>query len=211
MITPDNYAHWLAVARRHAWRADEAADLLHNALITAIAAGRQDLTDAANAAWFVGVIRNTALMEARSAGRRKRREVGQAPIEQAKASSNDEVEAWLAAVSLLPRGARSVAVLALHGLNRKEIASILGLNDASLRQRLTSVRKAMIKLDPAARPADLPNLRSTIRTRLELGLLRRALLSVLLREGDLGTHDPDGHLIVLSKKSSHNRVPRQHE
>jgi len=57
----------------------------------------------------------------------------------------------------------------------------------------------------------LPNLRSTIRTRLELGLLRRALLSVLLREGDLGTHDPDGHLIVLSKKSSHNRVPRQHE
>lgn len=157
------------------------------------------------------MIPNTALMEARSAGRRKQREVGQAPIEQAKASSNDEVEAWLAAVSLLPRGARSVAVLALHGLNRKEIASILGLNDASLRQRLTSVRKAMIKLDPAARPADLPNLRSTIRTRLELGLLRRALLSVLLREGDLGTHDPDGHLIVLSKKSSHNRVPRQHE
>lgn len=210
MLTREQYVHWLAVAGRHARRAGEAEDLLHSAILAAIGAGRRDLAEPASAAWFAGVIRNLGAMEARSAARRRAREAaaaappsrGAAPQPAAPA---DELDAWLSAVAGLPRAARAVAVLALSGLNREEIAYVLRLSDVALRQRLTSVRKAWAGLDPARRPDALPPLRSTVRTRLELGLLRRALLSVLRHRGGVGTHDPDGHLIVLISASQSPR------
>lgn len=210
MLSPAQYQHWLGVCRRHARRVDEAEDLLHSALLAAIAAGRRDLEDPSNAAWFVGVIRNTAAMDGRSASRRRTRETAQIkPDAATDEEPNDELNHWLAAVGELPRGGRSVAVLALHGLNRDEIASALNLSDVALRQRLTTIRKAWEKIDPATRPADLPRIRSTIRTKLEVGLLRKSLIEILQHEGDLGTHDPDGHLIVLTRTTSQNRAGRQ--
>jgi RNA polymerase sigma-70 factor (ECF subfamily) len=210
MLSAARYQHWLGVCRRHARRREEAEDLLHSALISAIAAGRRDLADSANAAWFVGVIRNTAAMEGRTSARRRKRELAQVKADQTQpGESHDELGQWLAAVAKLPRGGRSVAVLALHGLNREEIASALALSDVALRQRLTTIRKAWGQIDPANRPSELPRVRSTIRTRLEVGLLRKALIEILQHEGDLGTHDPDGHLIVLTRTSSQNRVRRQ--
>ncbi len=211
MLTTTEYDHWLAVARRHTHRADEAADLLHNALIAAMRAGRRDFASAATAAWFTGVIRNLAKMDARSAVRRKSREANHPPPAEAVASSTDEVQAWMNAVAALPTGARTVAVLALHGLDRKEIAHVLRLTDASLRQRLTSIRKAMHLIDASALPQAVPNLRSTFGTQLELGLLRRSLLAILQHEGDIGTHDPDGHLIVLTRAGSQKPMRRQQD
>jgi RNA polymerase sigma-70 factor (ECF subfamily) len=213
MLTPDQYSRWLSVARRHARRAGEAEDLLHDALLAAINAGRRDLTDPAAGAWLAGVIRNLAAMEARSAGRRKAREHARARDDGRTGDPPppaDELDAWLRAVGELPRAARAVAVLALAGLGRDEIASALRLTDVALRQRLTSVRKAWAKLDPAAARdrAAPPRMRSTVRTRLELGLLRQALVNVLRHRGDVGTHDPDGHLIVLTRRSQNAR-PRQ--
>lgn len=207
---PDDYQKWLGVCRRYSRRAGEAEDLLHNALAAALTAGRRDLSDPGNAAWFAGVIRNQAAMDARTAGRRRKREALHSPAPDAPVDTPpDEVELWLAAVNKLPRASRSVAVLALHGLNRAEIAAVLGITDVALRQRLTALRKAWDTLDPRSRPEGPPSRRSTIRTRLELGLLRRSLLQILRHEGDLGTHDPDGHLLVLTRKDSRNRVPRQ--
>lgn len=208
MFSPGEYAHWLSVARRHARRSGEAEDLLHNAILAAINAGRRDLSDPAAAAWFAGVIRNLGTMDARTAARRRAREAAHAPPpppEDAADMPADELAAWLDAVAALPRAARAVAVLALAGLNRDEIASALCLPDTALRQRLTTVRKAWAKLDPAARPDGTPRPRSTYRTHLEVGLLRRALLEVLQQRGDIGTHDPDGHLIVLDRGRSQPR------
>jgi RNA polymerase sigma-70 factor (ECF subfamily) len=201
MLTQGQYAQWLSTARRYARRADEAEDLLHNAILAAIHAGRRDLSDPASAAWFAGVIRNLATMDARSAVRRRARETAHVPEPAPTSQEPDELAAWLNAVATLPRGARSVAVLALAGLTRPEIAAALGLPDTALRQRLTSVRKAWARLDASERPQGVPKPRSTYRTQLELGLLRRALLGVLHTRGDVGTHDPDGHLIVLNRES----------
>lgn len=202
MLTREQYAHWLTVARRHARRSGEDEDLLHDAILAAISAGRRDLTDPPSAAWFAGVIRNLSMMTARTAARRKKREQtgGRHPPPDPPPPT-DELDAWLRTVADLPRAARAVAVLALGGLNRDEIAYVLRLSDAALRQRLTSVRKALADLDPGHRPDTLPKPRSTHRTRLELGLLRQALLGVLRIRGGIGTHDPDGHLIVLKSGS----------
>jgi RNA polymerase sigma factor (sigma-70 family) len=212
VLSREQYSHWLSVARRQARRAGEAEDLLHEAVLAAIRAGRRDLADAANAAWFFGVLRNQARMAARAAGRRKLREaetVRQAretPVE----PERDELDAFLSAVvDRLPRAARAVAVLAIAGLDRREIAHILQINDAALRQRLATIRKEWSRLDPAERPSELPRLRSTLRTRLELGAIRKALLRILQSRGRFGTHDPDGHLMVLDVGSQVKGVRQQ--
>ena len=56
-----HYLHLLGVARRHAWRADEAEDVLQEALLAAVAAGR-DVDDSGNQRWLMGVIRNQACL-----------------------------------------------------------------------------------------------------------------------------------------------------
>jgi RNA polymerase sigma-70 factor (ECF subfamily) len=210
MLGREQYEHWLDQARRHARRAGEAEDLLHNAMLAAISAGRSDLSDPAAAAWFGGVMRNLGTMEARSAARRKAREANHAPAvsDPVEESPADELDAWLRSIGELPRAARAVAVLALAGLTREEIAFVLRINQTALRQRLATVRRAWANLD--TRPAGVPRPRSTYRTQLEIGLLRRALLNVLQhRGGGIGTHDPDGHLIVLANDQSQIPAWRQ--
>src|ERR1700754_4317589 len=64
------YRELLGLARRHARRADEAEDVLQEALLAAVAAGR----DLGDHRWLAGVIRNQATLAARSAARRRRRE-----------------------------------------------------------------------------------------------------------------------------------------
>src|SRR5688572_32304481 len=74
MIKPSAYRDLLRIARRHSRRADEAEDLLQDALLDAVAAGRADLGNLGNRRWLAGVIRNRATLTARTAARRVRRE-----------------------------------------------------------------------------------------------------------------------------------------
>ena len=95
---------------------------------------------------------------------------------------------------------RRVAVLALHGLNAEEIRWVLGINAVAFRQRLTSIRKAMGGLPPSQRAEALAlaYVRDPARTvELQFGLVRRALKAALGGTDGIGTHDADGHLIVL--------------
>jgi RNA polymerase sigma-70 factor (ECF subfamily) len=68
------YLSLLRCARRRSRLADEAGDLLQSALLAAIEAQRGDMTRSENRRWLVGVLRNRALHEARSAARRRQRE-----------------------------------------------------------------------------------------------------------------------------------------
>lgn len=190
----DAYRRLLAEARRHARRAADADDLVQDALLIALEQGRSD-----DPAWLAGVIRNQAAMQARSAIRRRRREAAVADDDVA-LPHEDAPPSASALLERLPPAARRVAVLALHGLNADEIRWVLGIGATAFRQRLTSIRKIMGTLPPSQRAEALAlaYVRDPARAvDLQFGLIRRALKAALGGTDGIGTHDADGHLIVL--------------
>lgn len=190
------YGEFVALARRHARRAGETEDIVQEVLVAAVASGRTDFSLPSNRRWLAGAIRRRAAFDARSAARRRQRETGwQAGCER----TGDPPEAYDISTVLdgLAKGQRIVAALALSGHTRVEIAYLLGLSDAALRQRIRDLRKALAKRD-SAMPAELAGLRLD----LAYGSIREALASVLRRHGGMfATHDPDGHLIVMRRSS----------
>ena len=209
LLTADQYKYWLSIAARHARRAGEAEDLLHDALLAALVARRCSLADQQDRAWFAGMIRNKAKMHARTAVRRKRRETASAVKSQPTLSfpADDPV---LEIVRSLPPATRAVATLALHGMTRAEIAFVLGLSDVALRQRLTTLRKNWASMPDDLRDDAIDRARARRRTiagEMEPALMRRALLALVREKPGIGTHDPDGHLIVIERPSPSRSVP----
>lgn len=196
------YDQLVALARRASRNAVDAEDLLQDALIAALAAGRQDVSEPGNRRWLYGVIRNGTRMRHRSATRRRRREAewGTHRADAAPAPAQPAIDAWLSA---LTPALKPVAVLALTGHDRREIAYLLGLTDTALRQRVVALRRRLADLG-VAMPPGIPGLGLD----LAYGRIRAALLPLLLRRNGLfASHDPDGHLFVVSR--SQNRPPRQ--
>lgn len=196
------YRRLRSEARRHARDAADADDLVQDALLVALEQGR-DALDAASLPWLSGVIRHRAAMQARSGIRRRRRDAAFAVPTDPAAVAPAPPEATTAAGALLarlPPAARRVAVLALHGLAAGEIRWILGIRDTAFRQRLTCIRKVLGALPPAQRAETmaLACVRDPARSvDLQFGLVRRALKAALHGRDGLGSHDPDGHLLVV--------------
>lgn len=215
------YRKLLGIARRHVRVASEAEDLLQDALTVAVEQGRMDMEQEVNQKWIAGVIRNLAAMQARSAGRKRTRDAAYAEDEN-KASTHVEpadVEVSASADSdareqllqSLTPALRAVAVLILHGLNRDEIRTLLKLSDATFRQRLSAIRRALGPLPEALQQKALAIAyaaraqRSKATEDLPIGLVRRALLHQLNRlnaagNPAVGTHDPSGHLLVIASE-----------
>ncbi|MCX7032942.1 MAG: hypothetical protein NT046_03090 [Arenimonas sp.] len=199
------YRRLRARARRLSKRPADADDLLQDALLAALEAGRGD------APWLEGVLKNQAAMTARGAVRRRRREslcADAGPTMAAHADTADHGPARESLLRSLPPAARRVAVLALHGLSAEEIRWILGLADTAFRQRLTRIRKALGELPPAQRAEAqaLAYLRDPARAvELQFGLVRRSLKAALAGRAGLGTHDADGHLLVI--RGAHGLPP----
>jgi DNA-directed RNA polymerase specialized sigma24 family protein len=196
-MTPQAYGELLRLARRHSRRADEAEDLLQDALLAAVAAGR-DVDAAASRPWLAGVIRNRAAFTARGAARRTRREtqwqLAIPPVTDAATPpvSVDEV------LRDLPPALKAVAALAFTGHSRREIAYLLRLNDTALRQRLTALKRRF-----AARGIALPAATPGLIHDLNYGRIRDALMTKLVHEGGLfASHDPDGHLFVIRRSGA---------
>jgi DNA-directed RNA polymerase specialized sigma24 family protein len=186
----------LQILARRASRSADADDLLHEALIAAHAAGREDMSTSDNRRWLYGTIRNKARMTARSGGRMRRRETGWALHRADDGASAEAVD--ITVIAALPAGLKAVAALALSGHNRAEIAWLLRLEDAALRQRITQLRRRLVAAG-LAQPSGLPGLNLN----LAYGRIREALLPLLRhRSGRFASHDPDGHLFVV--KSSQN-------
>ncbi|WP_296282753.1 sigma-70 family RNA polymerase sigma factor [Pseudoxanthomonas sp.] len=198
-LTHEDYRALRAQALRLCRRAHEADDLVQEALLAGLLAGRHDLP------WLSGVVRHQAAMAARAAGRRRRREAEagllagseESPSPHALTSNSNACPPWLAA---LPPSARRLAILALHGLSADEIRWILRIEPTAFRQRLTRIRKALAAQSPAARAESiaLAHQRDPARSvDLAFGLARRALKAAMQAGEGLGTHDPDGHLILI--------------
>jgi DNA-directed RNA polymerase specialized sigma24 family protein len=191
-LTRAAYSELLRLARRHSRRAEEAEDLLQDALLDAVAAGRADLRDAANRRWLSGVIRNRATFAARTAARRMRRETAW-QVEPAEAPvDHPPVDVVL---KELPPSLKAVAALALTGHSRREIAYLLNLTDTALRQRLSSLKRVL-----AVRGIPMPTETPGLSLDLAYGRIRDALLPKLVKEGGLfASHDPDGHLFIIRR------------
>jgi RNA polymerase sigma-70 factor (ECF subfamily) len=195
----DTYRRLRTEARRHAQRAQDADDLVQDALLIALEQGSEH-PSRDDPAWLIGVIRHRAAMDARTAIRRRRREAAVAEDQATAAHPTEPPPSPAALLARLPPSARRVAVLALHGLGAEEIRWILGIADSAFRQRLTTIRKAIGALPPSQRAEAiaLAYVRDPARSvDLQFGLVRRALKAALRGDPGLGTHDADGHLIVV--------------
>lgn len=195
----DAYRRLLSSARRFSRDRAEAEDLLHDALLIALKAGRSPLTDPADAPWFAGVLRNMGAMRARTAARRRARERACATPADDDLLQDDLHKAFDTVLAPMTPATRAVAILIMYGLNAREICWIHRLSPTAFRQRLTAVRKALKTLPVELRGAAL----ATALARpgipgLEVGLIRRALRAALERLPGVGSHDLDGHLIVLT-------------
>lgn len=201
-MTLAEYRACLAIARRHARNNGEAADLLHEALLAGVQAGRLEFSGSADRAWLAGTIRHIAAAIARGESRRRARDTRWASEQPAESidtppprDGRNEILARLTA------GTRRVAVLALHGMNADEIQYVLGLKPPAFRQRLAALRRALGSLPGPLRQEALALAYSQPRradeTRLDFGLIRRALLHHLHGGAGIGTHDPDGHLLAI--------------
>ncbi|HEV7321911.1 MAG TPA: sigma-70 family RNA polymerase sigma factor [Ensifer sp.] len=192
-LTPAHYSDLLRFARRQTRRVAEAEDLLHEALIVALKAQRFPTGD--DRAWFCGVIRRLAAMQARTAARRQRREQqASLPEAESPAGSNDPL---VFAATLAP-ALRIVLLLAVAGHNRPEIRHLLRISDEALRQRILHLRRAWRDAGNGESSLELVGLRFP----LESGRIRQALLPVT-RGGQaaFASHDPDGHLFAVSFSS----------
>jgi DNA-directed RNA polymerase specialized sigma24 family protein len=193
-MRPALYAQLRAIARREGRDASIAEDMVQEALLAAILAGRTDFDAADTARWLTGTVRNRARMAARSAVRRRQRETRwQAETTPAEpATAPTDVAKLLAS---LPAALRAVAALILSGHSRREIAWLLDLSDVALRQRITILKRRVVAAGLAL-PEDLPGLGLD----LAYGRIRDALLPSLVRHGGIfASHDPDGHLFIVAR------------
>ncbi len=207
MPTPRVFAGLHAQARRLARRPEEADDLLQSALLAALESGRTDLASPETHRWLSGVIRNHAAFDARTSARRRRRDSawGEDVFPRTERGGGGsprlrgETVGPAATLPNLSPSLRLTALLAFSGHTRQEIGWLLNLSDTALRQRISQLKRA---LDNAPAPDAAPT------GPLAFGRIRRALLGPARRENAfLASHDPDGHLFVVSR--SHFPAPRQ--
>lgn len=200
-MRPRQYTQLCTIARRIVNDAGEAEDVAQEALLAAFLAGHTDFEAVETRRWLVGTVRNMARMSVRGTVRRQGRE---SQWQRAQPNQVDSPQQGIHAlpVTLTPP-LKAVAALALSGHNRKEIAYLLNLTDATLRQRIRTLKRELTQagLDM---PSELPGLTLG----LAYGRLRHALLSKLShRGGFLASHDPDGHLFVISGSQNGHRRP----
>lgn len=193
-MRPGLYAQLRAIARREGRDAGAAEDMVQEALLAAVLAGRTDFDAPDTARWLTGTVRNQARMAARSAVRRRQRETSW-QVQAAPAPDKAEPSETALLFASLPASLKAVAALVLSGHTRREIAWLLGLSDVTLRQRISALKRLIVRAG-LAMPADLPGLGLD----LAYGRIRDALLPSLLRHGGmLASHDPDGHLFIVAR------------
>ena len=196
------YARLLRYARQQTRAVCEDDDLLQNALLVALQAGRIDMVRAENRRWLRGVLRKLGRHEARSAARRRSRDSVYA-LGAIRASSITPAEPTEFAERLSP-ALRATALLILTGHSKAEICWLMGLSDVALRKRVSDIRQRVRHLGMGGLAAS-----GGLQGDLPFGLLRRALLRVVQAAGPaLGTHDPDGHLLVLTSQKPGAWQPR---
>jgi RNA polymerase sigma-70 factor (ECF subfamily) len=185
------YNSLLSIARRYARRPDEAEDIVQEVLLSAVVAGRLDLSLPRNRQWMAGAIRKRAAFDARGAARRRGRETQWQT--QLGAQETDDRDGYASILSELPKSLRVVAALAFSGHTRREIACLLSIEDTAVRQRIAALKKVIRRYEGVF-PTGLPGLDLEV----PYGRIRQGLRPYLTQQrGIFASHDPDGHFFVL--------------
>jgi DNA-directed RNA polymerase specialized sigma24 family protein len=210
----NSYHDWLRVAQRHSRRENETEDLLHDALLAAVLAGRRPLENADDGPWFYGVIAQQATMRART-GVRERKCRDALPPPEDKEATPVTLPGIAGLLDALSPGLRRVLVLCLHGLDRAEIRQVLGIPDTALRQRLSALRKATSLCTTTVDPQSIAlawAARLKERNPQDTGLRRATLARGPSRITGFrfGFSDADGNVIAVNAPSaSQNPQDRQ--
>jgi DNA-directed RNA polymerase specialized sigma24 family protein len=194
-------SYLVAVSRRYSRVGHEVEDLAHDLVVSALRRG-STLDSEAVLRTAHGAARRHAAFLARSAGRRRSREVLSARED----VSDGEVDPGHDAdegtpMSVLSPTLQTTLLLLLLGLEKGELCLALGVTDTALRKRFQALREH----GPLARP-DLPVPRRTE----ALSRLRRSQVGLLPRLADalevevparrvLATSDPDGHGLIFAE------------
>jgi len=195
------YTQLLHYARKVARRTDEAEDLLQTVLLAAVEAGRADMSCIENGRWLMGALRKRAAFDARSAVRRQRREASATLLQDLQTESDGTTADF---VRTLPRSLRTTALLTLSGHTKAELAWLLRVPDTALRQRIAQIKRRWRHFDGSYVSGI-----SSLKGELAFGQIREALLQLSRRDKVmLASHDPDGHLFMVS---SQNKLLRQHK
>lgn len=97
-------------------------------------------------------------------------------------------------VERLPPKLRTTALLVLTGHSKREILWLLRTSEPALRQRIADIRRRW-RAEGGGSLDGVPGLSGP----LDFGTIRRALLPPARSPGVvLASHDPDGHLFVVS-------------
>jgi len=194
-------ASLVEVSRRYSRAAHEVEDLAHDIILSAVRRGSA-LDGEAFLRTVHGAARRHGAFLARSAGRRRAREVfsAGADVADVDADTPHDVDEG-APLSVLSPSLRTTLFLLLLGLEKAELRLALGVTDAALRKRFQALREH----GPLARP-NLPipgrtHALSRLR-RSQVGLLRR-LAVALVGDGPaprvLAASDPDGHGLIFAE------------
>ncbi|HET6340149.1 MAG TPA: hypothetical protein VFG30_43365 [Polyangiales bacterium] len=192
----DAYDECLRVAARCARDRADAGDLVQTVFLQALERGVSDLDLPDRRAWLRGALRRRALFEARVAGRRRRRE---SRWSDAGGSANPASPApWQFSAEFLAQlqpSVRALAALASADLNPDEIRSVLRLSGTAFRKRLSLLRRFV--RDASESGLSIVVTRNTV---YALGPARATVIESLRRrpQSVLGTHDPDGHLLIIA-------------
>ena len=194
------YKELLRYAYKIAYHADEAEDLLQSALLAAIETGRTDLSCSNNRRWLVGTLKNQSAFVARTAVRRRSREASVAYINNSQLEDSVSTTKF---VNKLPPSLKTTALLALTGHTKAEIAWLLRVSDSALRQRIVQIKRRWRNFD-GRHVSELKGLNEG----LAFGRIRQALLKAPRDNLTLASHDPDGHLFMVSSQNAMSRQQR---
>jgi RNA polymerase sigma-70 factor (ECF subfamily) len=190
-----SYRELARIAQRWSSRREDVEDVVQESLLAAHVAGKTDLDDEANRRWIAAVIRNQARLLSRGSARRRARET-RWHADQPASSSGHAPSTESFDGSELPPALRAVARLVLGGLDRREIAHLLGLTDQVLRKRVSGLAKRLARHRGAQRSE--PD--HVLTLSLAYGRIRQALMPLLRRhDAHFATHDPDGHLLIIRR------------
>jgi len=194
------YIELFQYACKVALRTDEAEDLFQTALLAAVEAGRADMSCINNRRWLIGVLRNRAAFDARSAVRRRRRETSLAPLDNPQTRNSVSTTNFVRTLSPI---LRTTARLALTGHTKAEVAWLLRISDSALRQRIVQIKRGWRHFD-GRHVSELRGLKGG----LAFGRIRQALIKAPCRDNlILSSHDPSGHLFMVTSQKD---LLRQH-